>query len=95
MPSGSEAAAIGEMAKRSVTEAVKDNQHILVCHVKDDKGLQIRFVRRDRSEPGFEEEGVSATILRNVIETEEGEQLWEKVGKMALSPEVLREMMEV
>lgn len=92
---GSEAAAIGEIAKRSVAEVVLDNQHIVVCHARKDEKMLIRFVRLDRSAPGFKEMVVSGTILRNVIETEEAGMVREKVGEMALSPKVLCGMMGV
>ena len=91
--SGSEAAAIGEMTKRFITEAAKDNQHILVCRAKGDESLSTRFVRLDRSAPGYQETVVSGTIVRSVIEKEEAEMVKLKVGEMALSPKLLGQMM--
>ena len=77
---------------RSVTEAMNDNQHIFVSHAKCVRGLLIRIVRLDRSDPGFEEVEASATILRKAIETEEGEGLRESVKAIALSPALLLKM---
>ena len=80
------------MTKRFVTEATKDNQHIIVCRAKGDESLLGRFVRLDRSAPEYQETVVSGTILRNVIETEEAEMVKTKVGEMALSPGLLGKM---
>lgn len=71
------------------------NQHVVVCHAKKDKRTLRRFVRLDRSELGFQETVVSGTILRNVIETEEAKMVREMLREMALSPEVLGEMMGI
>lgn len=81
------------MVKRFVTEATKDNQHIIVCRAKRDESLLTRFVRLDRSAPRYQETVVSGTILRNLIETEEVEMVRIKVGEMALSPGLLGEIM--
>lgn len=89
---GSEAAAIGEITKRFVTEAENDSQHIIVCHAKGDESTRRRFVRLNRSAPGYQETAVSGTILRNVVETE-AELVQTKVAAMALSPGLLGQMM--
>lgn len=57
--------------------------------------MLIRFVRLDRSAPGFKEVVVSGTILRKVIETEEAEVVRERVEEMALSPKLLCGMIGV
>lgn len=81
---------MGERAITSVAEGVKDNQHIIA---QKGEGIVRRFVRLDRSAPGFQETLVSGSIVRNAIETEEEEKVCEVLQAMALSPELLGEML--